>query len=260
MNDKRRARRYAVLSGKGGVGKSVIAANLGALFEASGQRTLVFDADLGLANLDVILGLYPSRTLHDVLCDMCGLEEAILTAPGGFDLLPAGSGLQDDTVLTGPMAEKLESLLANLDHRYDAVIFDAGAGIGDVVMFFARAAHEILLVVTPEATSLMDAYATIKVLVSRYGRRTFRLIVNQANPANPDQSGHVVASHLQKVVQRFLVADGAVPVTLQLAGCVPADPAVARAITHQRLLSELDPRAPSSVSLARLAESVRVSA
>ncbi|NWG14547.1 MAG: P-loop NTPase, partial [Acidobacteria bacterium] len=241
MNDKRRARRYAILSGKGGVGKSMIAANLGALFEAGGQRTLVVDADLGLANLDVILGLYPSHTLHDVLRGACAIEDAILGAPGGFDLLPAGSGLQEGTTLNGPMAESLESLLAELDKRYDALIFDAGAGIGDVVMFFARAAHEILLVVTPEATSLMDAYATIKVLVSRYGKRKFRLIVNQANPSDPDHSGRVVASHLQKVIRKFLTSDIGAPVTIQLAGCVPADPTVARAISHQRLLAQMDP-------------------
>ncbi len=258
MRGETGARRYAVLSGKGGVGKSVIAANLGAGLAAAGQRTLVVDADLGLANLDVILGLYPARTLHDVLAGSCGVAEALVRARGGFDLLAAGSGLQEDTQLTGSMAEKLEAIVAELDGRYDVMIFDAGAGIGDLVLFFARLADELLLVVTPEATSLMDAYATLKVLVQRFGRREFRLIVNQANPTNPAHTGRVVTLHLQRVAERFLRAGGGRPVEIRLAGCIPSDPAVARAVSHQCLLSELDPEAPSSRSLANLAERVRL--
>jgi len=260
MIGKPRARRYAIVSGKGGVGKSVIAANLGAAFASAGQRTLVIDADLGLANLDVILGLYPTHTLHDVLNGSCPVERALIAAPGGFDLLAAGSGLQDDTNLTDPMAEALESVIRELETRYDAMIFDAGAGIGDLVLFFARMADEILLIVTPEATSLMDAYATMKILVQRFGRREFNLVVNQANPANPSHTGNVVASHLQRVASRFLMAGSGLPVNIRLAGCVPSDPAVGRAISHQCLLSDLDPKAPSSLSLARLAEKFRASA
>jgi flagellar biosynthesis protein FlhG len=121
-------------------------------------------------------------------------------------------------------------------------------------------ADEILLVVTPEATSLMDAYATMKILVQRFGRREFSLIVNQANPANPAHTGNVVTSHLQRVASRFLKAGGTLPVNIRLAGCVPSDPAVGRAISHQCLLSDLDPKAPSSLSLVRLAEKVKASA
>lgn len=260
MTNELRARRYAIISGKGGVGKSVIAANLSAELAASGRRTLLIDADLGLANLDVILGLYPSRTLHDVLCGTCTVGEALLHAHGGFDLLPAGSGLQDDAALTATMADALEEMLVSMDARYDAILFDAGAGIGDLVMFFARMADEILLVVTPEATSLMDAYATIKILSQRYGRLIFSLVVNRANPSNPLQTGNAVTAHLQRVATKFLVARGSGNVTVRLAGCVPNDPVVARALSHQCLLADLDPKAPSAMSLARLAASVSASA
>ena len=260
MATELKARRYAIISGKGGVGKSVIAANLGAGLAATGRRVLLIDADLGLANLDVMLGLYPSHTLHDVLCGTCTAEEALLHAHGGFDLLPAGSGLQDDAALTAPMADALERILLTLDARYDAILFDAGAGIGDLVMFFARIADEILLVVTPEATSLMDAYATIKILSQRYGRHRFSLVVNRANPINPMQTGNAVTTHLQRVVTKFLADCGSGAVTVRLAGCVPNDPAVARALSHQCLLADLDPRAPSAMSLARLAENVCASA
>jgi flagellar biosynthesis protein FlhG len=260
MTPDLKARRYAIISGKGGVGKSVIAANLGAGLAATGRRTLVIDADLGLANLDVILGLYPSHTLHDVLCGTCNVDDALVRARGGFDLLPAGSGLQDDAALTAPMADELEAMLQKLDLRYEAILFDAGAGIGDLVMFFARMADEILLVVTPEATSLMDAYATIKILSQKYGRPNFSLVVNRANPANPLQTGNAVTAHLQRVATKFLAARGSGAVTVRLAGCVPNDPAVARALSHQCLLADLDPKAPSAMSLARLAERVCSSA
>ena len=140
-SERREARRYAVVSGKGGVGKSVITANLAAAVAASGKSTLVFDADLGLANLDVILGINPKQTLYDVIRGTADVGSVIVQTAGGFDLLPAGSGLVEGTLLTAGMARAVEALLGRLDSDYDAIFFDAGAGIGEVVLFFARLAH-----------------------------------------------------------------------------------------------------------------------
>jgi len=256
MSPKPRARRYAIVSGKGGVGKTVITANLAAALAARGSRTLVVDADLGLANLDVILGLNPSGTLQDVLSGDLPVEEILLSTRGGFDLLPAGSGTMEATLLTPALAESVQAMLEKLEPSYDAILFDAGAGIGEVVLFFARLADEILLVVTPEPTSLMDAYATVKVLALRFGCNNFRLVVNQTNPRNPEQSGSLVADRLQQVISRFLSNESSKPVRIHLAGVLPSDPAIGRAIARQKLLQETEPSAPALSHIRRLAESL----
>ena len=257
MANEQRARRYAVISGKGGVGKTVITANLAAAFARSGQRTLVLDADLGLANLDVILGVNPSGTIHDVMAGTLSEDDVLVHTRAGFDLLPAGSASLEATLLTPDLATRLEAMLERLEPRYDAILFDAGAGIGEVVLFFARIADEIVLVVTPEPTSLMDAYATVKVLALRYACREFRLIVNQADPNHPELSGMKVAHHLQQVVTKFLTKDGGQPVLLHLAGTLPADPAVSKAVSRRHLLWESDPNAPVASRISGLAESLR---
>jgi len=257
MTSELRARRYAVISGKGGVGKSVITANLAAAFALAGQRTLVIDADLGLANLDVILGVNPTGTIQDVLAGSLAVEEALVHTRAGFDLLPAGSGTLENSLLTPTLASTLQKLIDTLELRYDAILFDAGAGIGEVVLFFARLADEIVLIVTPEPTSLMDAYATVKILARRFGCADFRLVVNQADPNCPEESGARVAKHLQQVVTRFLSADGALPVRLHHVGSLPKDPAVGRSISRQQLLAEIEPKAPVTVLIPRLVESLR---
>jgi len=250
------ARRYAVISGKGGVGKSVISANLAAAFARSGNRTLALDADLGLASLDVILGLEVRHTLHDVLHKKCTLRQAIIRAPGGFDLLPADSGVKEGTILTPWIVERLEELLASVSSQYDAILFDAGAGIGDVVIHFARLAHEVLLVVTPEPTSMMDAYATIKILAKLCGRRTIRLIVNRAGPKGADVTGAAVAGRLQHVAAKFLGSDNQSKVCLDLIGSIPTDSTFVRAASRQQLLVETAPEAPSVAAIERVAKTL----
>jgi flagellar biosynthesis protein FlhG len=138
----------------------------------------------------------------------------------------------------------MDSILSHLEERYDAILFDAGAGIGDVVLFFANLADEILLVVTPEPTSLMDSYATIKVLHQLHGRNEFLLIINQASPICPEQVGASVTSHLQNVISKFIGGKSG-DIRLQLAGSIPMDPAIPRAISERQLLAENSPRAPS---------------
>lgn len=245
------ARRIAVISGKGGVGKTVITANIAGALSSLGRRILVVDADLGLANLDIVLGLDPKFTLQDFLCGERTLEEILMPTTRGFDLLPAGSGIQEGTVFTPVMAEKIERVLVPLESQYDAILFDAGAGIGNVVLFFANLADEILLIVTPEPTSLMDAYATIKILSQQHDRSEFLLVVNQTNPRYSEQVGAAVASHLQNVSTRFLGSPS--PVRIELIGSIPQDPAIPNSIKQRQLLSEISPQAPAASLLNHLA-------
>ena len=245
MTSDKKARRIAVISGKGGVGKTVITANLAASLAAGGHRVLVLDADLGLANLDIILGLDPKRTIQDIFRGICRPDEALIRTATGFDLLPAGSGLQENTVLTRNLSERMETLLAELDSRYDIMLFDAGAGVGEVVLFFAALAHQILVVVTPEPTSMMDAYASIKILKQLYERNEFLLVVNQVNPERPDQTGISVAKHLQSVISKFVDSNTPPSVYLQLLGSLPHDPAIPRSVKNRQLLSETKPPAAS---------------
>jgi flagellar biosynthesis protein FlhG len=257
MSTEKHARRYAIISGKGGVGKSVITANLAAAFAEAGQRTLVIDADLGLANIDVLLGENPAGSIQDILAGDHELDEVVVRTRAGFDLLPAGSGVFGNGLLTPVLADRVTELLRTLDSSYDSILIDAGAGIGEVVLFFARMADEIVLVVTPEPTSLMDAYATIKILALRHGRFDFRLVVNQTDPSQPEYAGIRIAGHLQQVVSKFLSAEGGSPIRLHFTGSLPKDPAVCRSIRMQRLLVEVDPKAAVASMMPRLAESLR---
>ena len=173
------ARITAVTSGKGGVGKTFVTANLAAALARQGERVLVLDADLGLANLDVVLNLYPKLTLHDVFTGQTRLDDAILPAPGGFSVLLAGSGMVEYSRLTPEVRDQLHERIQHVRPRFDRVLLDTGAGISDVVLYTVSLADEVLIVATPEPTSLTDAYATIKVLATTQRRRLIRLLVNQ---------------------------------------------------------------------------------
>jgi flagellar biosynthesis protein FlhG len=256
LDEKKKARRISIISGKGGVGKTVITANLAAALALNRRRILVVDADLGLANLDIIMGLDPQYTIQDILSGARSLDEVILPTNKGFDLLPAGSGLADGTVLTTDMAEKVESLLNLLDYKYDTILFDGGAGIGDVVLFFASLAQEILLVVTPEPTSLTDCYATIKILKKIHGRNEFLLLVNQANPSCPVQTGATIANHLQNVISQFIDSKDN-SVNVHLIGSIPSDPAIPQSIQRRQLLAQCNPQAPATRLINILADSLQ---
>jgi flagellar biosynthesis protein FlhG len=255
LDENQRARRIAILSGKGGVGKTVITANLAAALSLHGQRILVVDADLGLANLDIIMGLDPKFTIQDILSGAQTLDEVVLHTNKGFDLLPAGSGLSESAVLTTDLAEKVESFLSVLDCKYDMILFDGGAGIGNMVLFFANLAHEILMVVTPEPTSLTDCYATIKLLKKVHGRNEFLLLVNQANPSCPGQIGASVASHLQRVISQFIESNGN-EVNVHLIGSIPSDPAIPQSIQRRQLLAQYSPQAPVTCLMNNLADAL----
>ncbi len=240
----------AVTSGKGGVGKTFVSANLAAALAKRGNRVLVLDADLGLANLDVVLNLFPKITLHDVFTGKAKLEDAILPAPGGFSVLLAGSGMVEYSRLTPEVRNEFLRVINGLIPHYDVVLLDTGAGISDVVLFAVSLASEVLMVATPEPTSLTDAYATIKVLVGQQQRQTIRVIVNQVTRPS---SGQAITNQLQQVLNRFVATDPEHPVHLVHTGDIPADPEVRQAIMRRQLLMQNTPNCPAGQAITQLA-------
>ena len=248
-----RASILAVTSGKGGVGKTFFSANLAAALARQGERVLVLDADLGLANLDVVLNLTPKLTLHDVFTGNATLDQAILAAPGGFSVLLAGSGLVEYSRLTPHVREQLVEIIETVAPRFDRILIDTGAGISDVVLHAISLADDVLVIATPEPTSMTDAYATIKLLATQQARRTLRLVVNQVSV---NGEGRTIRKQLQLVVDRFVVPHldegrGAA-VNLDLVGEIPTDPAVRDAVKRRGLLLEITPGSPAAKAVSAI--------
>jgi len=243
-----------VTSGKGGVGKTFFSANLAAALARRGERVLVMDADLGLANLDVVLNLNPKLTLHDVFTGKASLDDAVLPAPGGFSVLLAGSGLVEYSRLTPHVREQLVEIIETVAPRFDRILIDTGAGISDVVLHAISLADDVLVIATPEPTSMTDAYATIKLLATQQARRAIRLVVNQVSVTG---EGRTIKKQLQLVVDRFVVPhldDGrGAAVPLDLMGEIPTDPAVRDAVKRRGLLLEITPGSPAASAVIAIA-------
>ena len=246
----------AVTSGKGGVGKTFVSANLAAALTRHGFNVLVLDADLGLANLDVVLNLYPKVTLHDVFTGRSTLEDAILTTPGGYSVLLAGSGMIEYSRLTPEIRSQFMRTVELLRPRYDIILLDTGAGISDVVLFSVSMATEVLVVATPEPTSLTDAYAAIKVLATQQKRQQIRLVINQTlRPGD----GRAITGQLQQVLNRFVTTESGKPLQLTHWGDIPVDSAVREAVMRRQLLLQSMPGAPASLAVAQLSNKIKAS-
>jgi flagellar biosynthesis protein FlhG len=252
----------AITSGKGGVGKTFFSANLAAALAKRGKRVLVLDADLGLANLDVVLNLYPKVTLHDVFSGKARLEDAITEAPGGFSAILAGSGMVEYSRLNSDMRHEFQRIVTALARQFDVVLLDTGAGISDVVLFTISLASQVVVVATPEPTSLTDAYATIKVLFTQQGRRQVHLVVNQTGRVG---DGRAITTQLQQVLNRFVVnvpankaggtgsAASGPAMRLIHVGDIPADAAVRQAVMRRQLLMQTLPGCQASLAVAQIA-------
>ena len=244
------ARVLAVTSGKGGVGKTFVSANLAAALAKRGRRVLVLDADLGLANLDVVLNLHPKITLHDVFTGKATLDEAIVKAPGGFSVLLAGSGMVEYSRLTPEVRDEFLQVIRSLVPRFDVLLLDTGAGISDVVLFAVSLASEVLVVATPEPTSLTDAYAAIKVLATQQKRQHVRVVINQT--ARPGD-GRAITTQLQQVLDRFVTNGTGRSIRLIHVGDIPADTSVREAIMRRQLLMLNTPGCPAALAVSELA-------
>jgi len=234
----------AVTSGKGGVGKTHLACNLAVLAARAGRRVLVLDADLGLANADIVLGIAPHYHLGHLLDGSVALEHVLAEGPEGVRVLAASTGVQELTRLDDAQKLRLVTALDVLEDRFDLVLVDCGAGIGDNVLFFAGAAQEALLVISPEPTSLTDAYAAVKVLSHEAGVEHFSVVVN-STPT--DAHAREVFQKLTRVTDRFLTA------RVSYLGHVPRDENLQRALMAQRPVVDLFPRSPVSRALDGLA-------
>lgn len=244
---KRRLRVVAVTSGKGGVGKTNVAANLAVLAARRQHRVLVIDADLGLANVEIVLGLAPKFHIGHLLTEDVQLDQVLAQGPRGVRVLPAGSGIQSLSRLEPEQRLALVSALDTLEEAFDLIIIDTGAGIGDNVLFFAGAAQEVVLVVSPEPTSLTDAYAALKVLSQEAGVRHFRVMVNSVAS---EALARDVFQRLTAVSDRFLEAQ------VTFLGHIPRDENLGRALMARRPVVELFPRSPASRALEQLTEAL----
>jgi flagellar biosynthesis protein FlhG len=235
----------AVTSGKGGVGKTNVSTNLAVLAARMGKRVLIIDADLGLANVEIVLGLKPRYHMGDLLDSSLSIDEVLVEGPHGIRILSAGSGVQGLSRLDEAQKLRLVSALDPIEDRFDLVIVDSGAGIGDNVLFFVGAAQEALLVVSPEPTSLVDAYAVVKVLSQQAGVRHFNVIVN---PVVDELPARDIFYKLTAVTNRFLSAN------VRHLGYIPRDENLHRAIMAQRPVVDIFPRSPASRALGLIAE------
>jgi flagellar biosynthesis protein FlhG len=197
-----------------------------------------------------VLNLFPKITLHDVFTGKNTLDQAILETPGGFSVLLAGSGMVEYSRLTPEVREQLVDVVRQVVPRFDRILLDTGAGISDVVLYTVSLADEVLIVATPEPTSLTDAYATIKVLATTQNRRDIRVLVNQVSKPG---EGRIIRGQLQQVVDRFVSPGLEVPVKLEFVGEVPIDPAVKK----RQLLLDCLPGAAAAQAVVAAATRLR---
>ncbi|MEW6646993.1 MAG: MinD/ParA family protein [Pseudomonadota bacterium] len=246
MSKPKPVRVLAVASGKGGVGKTNVSVNLAVALAHMGRKVLVFDADLGLANVDVMLGLQPQYNLSHVLSGERSLEEILVEGPAGVRIIPASSGIQRMAELTPAEHAGMIRAFSELSSDVDVLLVDTAAGISDSVVSFSKAAQEVIVVVCDEPASITDAYALIKLLNKEHNVRRFRVL---ANMAHSPQEGRELFAKIVRVTDRFLE-----DVVLDFMGSVPYDEYLRKAVQRQRPVVEAYPRSKAAQAFTSLAK------
>lgn len=247
MSQVRPVQVIAVSGGKGGVGKSNISVNLSMALAELRRRVVLLDADLGLANVDVLLGVRATHTLADVLAGTHSLKDLLVNGPGGMKIVPASSGVQRMAELSAAEHAGLINAFNELSDQIDILVIDTAAGISDTVVSFVRAANEVIIVVCDEPSSITDSYALIKLLNKEYGMFRFRVV---ANMTRTPQEGLNMFNKLNTVCEKFL------DVTLQFVGQIPFDENVRKAVQKQKALLEFAPTSKAAVAIRALAQTV----
>lgn len=247
ISQPKAVRVIAVASGKGGVGKTNVSVNLGMAMSGQGKQVMLLDADLGLGNVDVLLGVHPVHNLSHVISGERTLEEVIVDGPAGLQIVPAASGIKRMAELSPEEHVGLVRAFSELNNNLDVLIIDTAAGISDSVITLTRAAQEVLVVVCDEPASITDAYALIKVLNQEHGINKFHVMVNMVQSV---QQGHDLFAKMLKVTDKFL------DVTLDFTGTVPYDDYLRKAIQRQRAVSDAYPRSRSALAFKKLAQAV----
>ena len=244
MKSPRPVRVIAVTSGKGGVGKSNVAVNLAVMLAQSGERVMVMDADMGLANIDVLLGLSPKLNLSHVINGECMLEDTIVEGPSGIKIIPASSGVASMSDLTPAENAGIIRSFSELTVPVDTLIIDTAAGLSDSVVSYIRASREVIIVVCDEPASITDAYAMIKVLNRDHGMHRFHVLANQAHDV---QQGRQLYTKLARVSEKYL------DVALNFLGTIPYDDLLKKSVQKQKSVVEAFPRSPASMAFRQIA-------
>ncbi len=247
MTKVKPVRVIAISGGKGGIGKTNVSVNLSIALGALGQKVLLLDADLGLANVDVLLGIHPKKTLQDVIEGKSDLQDVILQGPLGIKIIPSASGTQIMTQLSANEHVGLINSFNDLTDDLDILVIDTAAGISDNVITFMRAAQEVVVVVCDEPASITDAYALMKIMSREYGVSKFHIL---SNMVTNDKQGRALFSKLLRATDRFL------DVTLDLLGSIPYDENLRQAVQKQKAVFQAYPSSRSSIAFKTLAHRV----
>ena len=245
------ARVITVTSGKGGVGKSSVSVNLAIQLSRLGKKVVIFDADFGLANIEIMLGIRPQYNLADLMFRGKSLQDIIIEGPEGIGFISGGSGIQELTRLSRDQIIYLTQKLFQLDKLADVIIIDTGAGIADSVLEFVAASSEVILIATPEPTSITDAYALLKTL-----NRKSEFSVNStnismlANRISSEEDGKELYEKLRIVTEKFL------QIPLTYLGGIPQDNNVSKAVIQQKPVTQLYPNCDASKAIIRIAEKI----
>ncbi len=246
-NSPKPLRIISITGGKGGIGKTTLSVNLAVAFAKLKKKVLLFDADLGLANVDVMLGLHPLKTLHDVFAGECDLADVCIRGPHDIKIIPSASGIQKMADLSSAQSIELIRSFSSLTDNIDIMIIDLASGISNQVMDFTHAAQDIIVTICNDPSSLMDGYAVIKILHQKYARSRFGIVVNKVkSPAE----GYQVFSKFQDVAAKFI------NISLHYLGHVPQDEYISMAARERVAIVDKFPQTAAAMAIQNLCQGI----